>query len=237
MTITPEELAAFADGELTGADKERVAAAIARDESLARQLEAHRALKARLAGHFAPVLEQPIPDRLTQMLTNNTKDEPGAANVIDFAVAREERAAKRRLPAWGWGGAVAASIAAVVMFSTYSAERDPGYASTQIAQMLDAQTIAEQPAGSDKRVLLSFRNRDGEFCRAYNAAGEGGIACRDAKGWRLEAIGKGEAGGKAQYRMAGGDVEILEIAQEMAVGEALDGEGEIAARKAGWRAK
>jgi len=84
-------------------------------------------------------------------------------------------------------------------------------------------------------VLLSFRNRDGEFCRAYNAAGEGGIACRDAKGWRLEATGQGEVGGKAQYRMAGSDREILEIAQEMAVGEALDADAEIAARKAGWR--
>ena len=237
MTITAKELAAFADGELTGAEKERVAAAIARDEDLARQLEAHRALKARLAGHFAPVLEQPIPDRLTQLLANNVKYEPGAANVVDFAVAREERAAKRRLPAWGWGGAVAASIAAVIVLSTYSGEPRPTYAGTQIAQMLEEQTIAEQPSGADERVLLSFRNRDGEFCRAYNAAGEGGIACRDAKGWRLEATGKGEAGGKAQYRMAGGDIEILQFAQEMAVGEALDADAEIAARKTGWRAQ
>src|SRR3546814_6659225 len=57
MTITPEEIAAFADGQMEGDAKARVAAAVAADPQLARQVEAHRALAARLAGHFAPILE------------------------------------------------------------------------------------------------------------------------------------------------------------------------------------
>lgn len=235
MTITPEELAAFADGELNDADKERVAAAIARDETLARQLEAHRALKARLAGHFAPVLDQPVPDRLAQLLANASETWRADENIVNLAAAREIRAVKWHLPAWGWGGAIAASIAAVVIFSSYSGGSGALYADEQVAQVLDQQTIAEQPTNAQNRVLLSFKNRSGEYCRAYNVAGKGGIACRDTKGWRMEVVGEGETTDKAQYRMAGSDIDILDRAQEMAVGAALDADAEAAARATGWR--
>lgn len=237
MTITAEELAAYADGELTGAAKERIAAAIAADASLARQLEAHRALKARLAGHFAPVLDQPLPDRLTQMLSRSAGPEGQdvGGNVVGIAAARAQRESRRRLPAWGWGGAIAASVAAVALFSFNSRDVAQGYAGGEIARMLDEQLIASQPGDAEARVVLSFRNGAGEYCRAFNVAKGGGIACRDATGWRLEAIGDGEVRDKSDYRMAGSDAQILAIAQEMAAGEALNADEEAAARQAGWR--
>jgi AraC-like DNA-binding protein len=49
MTISREELAAFADGELDTGREAEIAAAVAADPALAAQVEAHRALKARLA--------------------------------------------------------------------------------------------------------------------------------------------------------------------------------------------
>ena len=47
MTVTREELAAFADGELDPAREAEVAAAVAADPELEAQLEAHRTLRAR----------------------------------------------------------------------------------------------------------------------------------------------------------------------------------------------
>ena len=59
-----ETLMAYADGELDAAQRAEIAAAIERDPALARRVEQHRALRAEVAGAFATVLEQPVPERL-----------------------------------------------------------------------------------------------------------------------------------------------------------------------------
>src|SRR5690606_11603626 len=66
MTIPPELLAAYADGELDAEAARAVEAEIAGNPALQAQLAAHRALRARLAAHFAPIAEQPVPERLKQ---------------------------------------------------------------------------------------------------------------------------------------------------------------------------
>ena len=76
MNITDETLAAYADGELDGAEKERVAAAVAADPALAAKIEAHHALKARLAAHYAPLAEQAAPPHLAALFSGaQDKDE------------------------------------------------------------------------------------------------------------------------------------------------------------------
>lgn len=231
MTITPEELAAFADGELDGRREAEVAAAVAADADLSRQVEQHRRMKSMLAGHYAPIAEEPVPDRLAALLA-----EPREAEVVDFAAAREQRAAKRRIPRWGWvaGPALAASLALAVFLPGGGSA--PGYADQDLAATLDGQLVAEQEAGTPTRILLSFRNEGGQFCRAFSGSEGGGIACRDDDGWKLEALGEGSEADETDYRMAGaGDAEILALAQEMAEGPALDADAEAAARKSGWR--
>ena len=52
----PQVLMAYADGELAAADAARVEAAIAVDPALARIVDDHRALRARLSDAFAGVL-------------------------------------------------------------------------------------------------------------------------------------------------------------------------------------
>ena len=231
MTITPEEIAAFADGELSPERRAEVAAAIAADPQLADQVEQHRRLKAMLTGHYAPIAEEPVPDRLAAML-----QAPKQADVVDFAAARERREQVRQAPRWGWlaGAALAASLALAVFLPGGSATSP--YAEGQLATALDSQLVAEQPQGVETRILLSFRNQSGQYCRAFSGEAGGGVACRDQAGWKLEATGEGRGGDSSDYRMAGAeDADILALVQDMAAGPALDADGEAEAREKGWR--
>lgn len=232
MTITPEDIAAFADGELSGDRKAEVAAAVAADPALAEQVERHKAMKAMLADHYAPILDQPAPDRLASMLAQSDD-----AEVVDFAAAREKRESRKRLPHWGWiaGPALAASLALAV-FLPGQGEESSAFADAQLAAVLDDRLVADQLQTDDIQVLLSFRNDEGSYCRAFSAETGGGIACNTEAGWRLEATGSGSEGAATDYRMAGaGDAQILAMAQEMASGPALDAAGEEEAREQGWR--
>ena len=236
MSITREELAAFADGQLPGRREAEVAAAVAADPALMDEVANHRALKAMLKDHFEPIAEEPVPERLAAML-QPTGGTEAPAEVVDFAAAKERRDERRKMPRWGWiaGPALAASLA-IAVFLPRGSEVPEGYADAELASALDRALVAEQQRDADTRILLSFRNDDAEFCRAFSGSEGGGIACRDETGWKLEALGEGSEVAGTEYRMAGaGDGEILAIAQELAAGPALDAEAEAAARKAGWR--
>jgi hypothetical protein len=105
-----------------------------------------------------------------------------------------------------------------------------------LAEALDGQLVAAQSADAETRILLSFRDEAGTYCRAFAGEAQGGIACRDDAGWRLIEEAAGAEGQDSEYRMAGNPAaEVLERAQAMAAGPALDGAQEQAARARGWR--
>lgn len=230
-SVSKEELAAWADGEVTGQRGVEITALVAADPALQAQVQAHLALKARLAAHFAPIAEAPVPDQLARLLQS-----PTPAPVIDLAAVRADRAERRRLPRWTWlaAPALAASIALAVVLPAGGDAPADGYAGSQLARVLDNQLVATQGSDAATRVLLSFRDAEGTFCRAYSASDAGGIACRDDNGWRIVALGAGGSGQGSEYRQAG-VAEVLAAAQAMADGPALDAAQEEAARANGWR--
>ncbi|MBX7496995.1 hypothetical protein K3172_14125 [Qipengyuania sp. 6B39] len=225
MTITREDLAAFADGELSGEREAEVAAAIAADPALALEVEAHRALKAKLAGHFAPIAEQPVPEALAALL------QPREAEVVDFAAARERVEARRRIPRWGWvaGPALAASLALALFLPRGGSSLDE-----ELVASLDNQLVADQAADAETRILLSFRNRKDELCRAYTVPGRSGISCKTASGWEQRADVEYAANSSTDFRQASTN-QIFEQVQEMAEGPALDAQAEAEAKANGWR--
>ena len=228
MNVTREELAAFADGELDPAREAEVAAAVMADPALEAQVRAHRALRERLGTHFTPVFEAPVPERLASLL----RPEP---QVIDFATARDKRERARTLPRWTWfaGPALAASLALAVFMPRGAGD---GYASGDLAEALEGQLVAAQAADAPTRILLSFRDEDGAYCRAFADEAQSGIACRDGAGWRLIEEAAGAGAQDSEYRMAGTPAaEVLERAQAMAAGPALDAAEEQAAKARGWR--
>jgi hypothetical protein len=241
--VDPERLAAYADGELPPDEAAAVKAAIAADPALAEQLAAHRALRATLAAHFAPILDAPVPARLTDLLAPRE-----SATVVDLAAARQSRAAvaapaKRDRPRWAFGGALAASLALGLLFGTQLPRggtiTDSGgalVASGALDKALSTQLASAGEQGGT-RILLSFRTAQGGYCRGFESGATAGIACRAAGRWailRSESTGGSEAA--SAYRQAGSaQAAIMAAAQEMAAGPALDETGERTARAAGWQ--
>lgn len=236
--VTPEEIAAFADGELPVEREAAMRDAMAADPELANQVERHRVLAARLSQHYAPVLDEEVPDRLADLLTARSDE-----TVVDFSAARQKQEAQKRealsrRPHWGWiaGPALAASLAIAVILGDSDTGPGTGYAGPQLAAVLDDQLVAEQSPAAETRVLLSFEDQGGQFCRAYSGVSGGGIACRDEEGWRIERRSEGSEAASTDFRMAGADDgAILAQAQEMAAGPALEAAAEQAARDRGWR--
>lgn len=232
MSVSPETLAAYADDQLQGAERADVERAVLADPDLARQVERHRALKDRLAAHYAPVMAAPLPDALLTALAQSPSP------VADLAAVRARR---KRWLGWGAGLALAASLTLAVVLPRGGGDGAlPGYADGPLASALDTQLSGQAPAGARFRVVISFADASGALCRGY-AGGQGsGIACHDKRGWKVTREVGGAPGGAdagdAAYRQAGSaDAALMALAQDMAQGPALDAQAEQVARAKGWQ--
>lgn len=255
MTVSDEELMAFADGQLSGEDAARIEAAIAADPALAKRVEAERRLKTVLHRHFDPVTEEPVPAAWTEMIAaaaaeDEAGERPRVISLASFRAKRAERAARQDTAArprpftarWGTGVAIAASLVLGLFVGAQVTSRGPVterdgslVASGKLANDLDARLAS---AGDDGavRILTSFRREGGDYCRVFASQGMSGIACKDKAGWVLERTISGGAAQGSEYRQAGSaEMELMSAAQDMAQGAPLDAGQEQAARAKGWR--
>jgi len=264
MSISPEMLAAYADDQLDGAERAMVERALAQDPALAQEVATHRALRARLVAHFAPILEETLPESLTRALKAppspplplREASPPREATVVSIETARarrREREARSPTPkpvtpepmgkaparprwAIGAGIALAACVALAVVIGRPAMVPASNYAAPELAQALDSRLSGEQ-GGSGPQVLLSFADATGAVCRGFAGSQASGIACHDAHGWRLERRFPGVAAQEGAYRQAGStDPKLMAAMQDMAAGGALDPAAERAARARGWTA-
>jgi anti-sigma-K factor RskA len=243
MNVDRETLMAYADGELDEVMRRRVEQAIAADPELARQLDAERALRARLQAHFAPVADEPVPEAWKNMIAAARADAvPAAGNVASLDVARAKRSMRLALPRRGVGFAIAASLALGVALGTQLRQDGPVVlregrlqASAELASALDTQ-LASQHGERGLRMLATFRRASGDYCRVFSGDAVAGVACREGRAWKLERVLPGGADGRGDYRQAGSaEAELMAAAQEMAAGDPLDAAQEAAARDRGWR--
>lgn len=232
--IDAETLMAYADGELSPLEAKRVERAMADDPSLRAKIDQHRRLRAMLANGFAPMLDAPVPDRLTALLQPTP--------VIDLAQAR---AARTRSALWrraGWGAAIAATLVMGIMIGGFGRngpvkmEGGAMLASGSLAQALDTQLASAQDPGGSVRLLVTFRDRQGRLCRSFTGAALSGIACRDGSAWRLRETRGGSGVAGTEFRQAGSaDAQLMADAQAMMAGDPLNAADEAAAQAKGWR--
>lgn len=228
MNISPETLAAYADGELDDVTAARVERALGEDPVLAGDLAALMDLKAKLGALYDPILAQPVPVRLTEPIAE-------AAKVVDLGAVRAARQRWFERPALRYGGMAAVlALALFVTLNRQGGERG-SMAAPQLAGALDSQASGVTgPSGA--RILLSFRDQAGTLCRGYADTAGSGIACREAEGWTIRFKGGAGASQQGEYRQAGSaDAAVMAAAQDMAAGDALDADQEALAMRSGWQ--
>jgi hypothetical protein len=245
-----EILMAYADGELDEAKRAEIAAAIAQDPGLAQRVERHRALRAEVAGAFAPVMDQPVPQRLRDAARST---QPGAApsrpeaprgNVVQFP-ARGSRAPGAPWRAREWT-AMAASLVLGGLIGWQFMARSAGDFATEggavvarggLARALDAQLASNQPADAEVRIGLTFESTDGAYCRSFvaRASSTAGLACHADGQWRIVTTSAVDAASGEIRQATTMPPAVLQAIEEHMRGDALDAQGEAAAREAGWK--
>lgn len=238
-------LTAYLDGELDAAARAEAEREIAADPALAERVRRQQALRARLQAAYAPVLDEPVPERLLAA----ARGEPVTAKVIDFAAAREARQPRRR---WHWPewGAMAASVVAGVIGGQLLFGADEPLRTTRdgslvahgaLAHALSEQLASAPPQGSPVQIGVSFVARSGRHCRSFVFERDtplAGLACRDGDDWKLQLLApaaRPEAGGA--YRMAASTLPpaLLKAIDEQIQGAPLDAAAEQAAQRRGWK--
>lgn len=235
---------AYVDGELDASQRAEVEAALAADPDLAKRAREMRALGEALGGHYAPVLDEPVPQRLID--TARAPAVPPIAEIVDFEKMR------RRLRG-RWGFPQVAAIAASLAFGAWvgpallSGDDDAlvvadahGFvARGALDEALTKRLAAD--AAHDKSIALgvSFKTADA-YCRAFALeAGTAGYACREGGRWRVRMASEAEPFDTApDYRMAASalPIPVLQAIEDVIEGEPLDADGETAAKRRGWKA-
>lgn len=252
MNIPDELLAAYIDGELDAAERDRIERALEADPLLARRVTQQRALRARLRGAFDGTLHEPVPQRLVQAARLVAPQ--AAAKVIDLASARADRQRRDRTDrGWLYSSriAIAASLLVGVGVGLLIERLSSSGSLTELRDgtllahgalsvALNSQLASNGNAGP-VNIGLTFKARDGAYCRTF-AIKEGqpmaGLACREQQQWRLLTLLEStEAGSAGQsMRTAGSSLPpaLLQAVTERIVGDPLDAKLEAEARNAGW---
>lgn len=241
MNYDDETLMAFADGELDEQQRAEIAAALERDPALARRVQEHRALRAKVEGAFAPVVEQPVPEALSKVARASASIER-SGNVVRFPT-RGSRASSQPWRAREWA-AMAASVVLGVLIAwkafspgpvPLTAQNGVLRASGALAAALDSQLAGTQSGSESVLIGLTFRGNDGHYCRSFvlRAAGTAGLACRMNGEWRIP-VTAAAAGSEGMRQAASMPPEVLAAIGARLSGDALDASQEQSALKAGW---
>lgn len=163
--------------------------------------DADRRLRAMLAKTYDPVLDEPVPERLSALFAAHAAPAaPAASPAAPIDLDAERR---RRRGGWmAWGG-MAASLALGVLIGAKGlapggelerAADGAWVARGGLAQALDDQVSGVAVTPGATRVGMSFLSRGGQYCRAFvvdasaASAGSAGLACRDRDAWRVRQI-------------------------------------------------
>ena len=228
--------------------------AVATDPAVAARLAEFRSQSERLRRAYAPVLEEPVPERLRAVFQRAAP--PAGGTVVNLAAQRAARVVTERLRGWAWPEwtAMAASLLVGVFAMQIQTHRsddapirtrpDGLVAGSALAKALSTQLASTQGRDSAIQVGLSFENRDGQMCRTFNVPGArawSGLACFSGGDWHvgmaIEDPRSAQQRSPDAMRMAASEIppEILRAATEQMRAEPMDAAAERAARDRGWR--
>ncbi len=245
MTVSPETLAAYVDGELDPIEAARVEAALAEDPSLADALARHMMLSTRLAGAFDPVLAEPLPERLVAAVN-------GGSPVSQAGARRQTGRDGRRpafvigfrgtQPAWRGWAAMAACLVVGLSAGVFLPRAQPTVLNGDMtARGVLASALSNNLTADPQQAIhisLTFRRADGGVCRTFDMAGKGlaGVACRAGKAWKVQVAVPSQTGATSAYRTASSmPAPVAAAVESMIDGQPFDAAAEKAARDRGWK--
>ena len=245
MQFSDEILMAYADGELDAEARRQIEAAMALDPALAERVAKHRGLRADLGTAFDGVLNEPIPSRLLDAARAN----PAPASISDLNAVRAAKARAASPKRWAWPEwtSIAASLLIGILAGRsilqpsgselFTIHEDGIVASGELSAAL-TKKLGGESDDSAVWIGLTFRARDGEYCRTFATDSAAGFACREANAWKVRALSdKSASPAGGEYRMAGSELPpaIVTAIEGVMAGEALDQEEEQAAQSRGWK--
>lgn len=240
MAASREKLMAFVDGELSPEEERRVAAEIAANSALVAYVEEQRALKARLATDFSPILAAPVPERFEQMILAAPRPAKKPTANLFHRVLSRAGSMRAGIPLAAAAAGIAIGIGITNWFGGGAIMENANgalVARGELAAALSTQLAADQNA---VRVPVSFVNRDGNFCRSFRTSDArnpmAGIACREQGEWRIVATAATQALAPGQFRQAAAGMpeSVRQTISDMISGQPLNAAAERAARARNW---
>jgi hypothetical protein len=246
MNWAPEDLMAYADGQMPAPAREALERDLARDDALRKRVDALRAQRTRVASAYADVIDEPVPDRLSALL------EKPAPPATALAAVREDNRVERgaandgrwRMSWAAWGGMAACLVLGVVIGMRFAPDGSPLserngqlVADGALSQALSTR-LAGDSGDSPVRTPISFVDHQGRYCRAFTTAALAGIACHEGGRWDVVDLAAGEprAPSSAMRQAASAlPPSVLEAVDRRIAGGALDAQAERLARDQGWR--
>lgn len=247
-TIGDDALMAWVDGELDAAAAAQVQAHVDAHPEAAVRAAALRDLNHQLRASFAPELAEPVPPALAAAARGEHLQAPRPAPSGRVIPWPARPGARQTASTWvRWGGLAAGVLLAVwggpQLWILGRAEPDlltqadgRVMARGALARSLE-NGLASDGTGGPVRVLLSFKDRSGQFCRTFSAPAGTGLACRDAGRWQVAVLAARPQSEDRGLRLAGGDLPatVLDAVERRISGLALDASQERAARDTGWQ--
>jgi hypothetical protein len=249
--IDDDTLQAYVDGELDAAGTARIDAALAHDDVLARRVRQARAVRAQLRAAFDPVLDEPVPARLSALLQPPSSQAAISATSRVPPAGSHGRGTTRRRTPRRWfvpGAALAASVALLAVAVWWWRSGDDlvrmqgsqSFAAGALNRALDRALASEPDAHAPVAIGLSFRSNDGHICRTFvlrSPPARAGLACHGDTGWALSVLSAAAPPEGGELRQA---ASALPPAVQAAVdarlrGDVFNAQQERAARDAGWR--
>jgi negative regulator of sigma E activity len=247
MTFDDETLGAYVDGELDQITVAEIEAAATTDAVLAARIDKARRLKALLGGAFASVTAEPTSERFMRVVAGEPS--PTSAEIIRFqgkpqtkVKATKPQPAKPVSRQAGSGAGLwtmAACLAAGVILGVIAPWKTPSETtlSPNRAVTVALNRQASGPSAGSVRIGLSFKAKDGAYCRTFQAGATAGLACREGQAWAVRAAAPAAVVADTAYRTASSETPpaVLDAVDAMIQGAPLDAQAEAKARKAGWK--
>lgn len=196
-TITKEQLAAFADGELSPEEAAAIVMHLADHPDDQAYVDEVMAANLALARAFAAPLQEPVPDHIAAMLLPETSRAAGTtSNIVAFTKPNRTRLTFAAVVSAGM--AIAASVAAVAFYPALGPDLSVGPVAenSELLKILSATASGEAVAfgrGRALTILASLPAKTGD-CREFEVVSTDqrqiqiGLACQDGQGWVIDVL-------------------------------------------------